>query len=846
GCNSSLAPTTNSFANVTATGQCGAATLTITVGKDTNSGCVGSRTFTFTAVDGCSNTTVKTVEYTWTAGGQIEVMCPSNVTIVTNMCQMYCTFAPCDWGCACAGCNNNNNNWWGNNWGNCNWGWGNNNNWGWGNWNQNSYNNCWWQNWCSSNTSSQCWPSWTNWWNSCGSASQCSNLWKSVGSSQTNCWAGSWNNNQYGNWWTAWNCGNQGNQWVPCNGNNPSDVLTNCFRTIYTNGAVCVGLPNSGKCFTFTSPNCIQTCLNWGGACAPLTSCATNPATCSSGAFCAQVLALRLNCDFGDSGCSGLAGRCGDLVYNCPSSPCNGKKVRDILGYCNTALGGGSCPSGCSVQYLCGLCSNLNNCFRGCQPSSWCSSNLTSVYIPPVSQTGTATVVGSCTPNPTLTNYDTVVSAGCTGNYVIEREWVAVDACGNSNTCTQLITIGQTNSSSISGVVVLACTGDTNFSNNEGLTGVTVTLKEGSTVIATTTTDTNGNYDFSDVSLGDYTVVVTPPSGLSETYPATTGNSAAVNLTACQNGVANFAYIGTTPGVQFIKSAPCTIPCSGIITYSFSVTNTGNTCETLKVVDPLLGGTIFTQTGVAPGQGFVFTSNYNAKSTACMVTNTAQGIGTAPNGKSVTNTSTVVTCVTTKCVTNSVCCSFNSQNPGGGNLWCNSHLTCTPGKACTVYCQHASVTLTCNDGKTYTFPVPDCQVNFSSSCSSGTCSYNGSSWQTTLPCKGDSQCFLSGCGIPWQSDFANCRSACWTGTFSCSTPGVACNWQWSCANYNCNLSNCGNINVKPCYQTSCGYNNSDCAGTPENCKSSCQAGGCGTGGNNYCGSWSNSGSFTCN
>ena len=676
GCGSSLAPTLTSFSNVTALGQCGSASVKVS-SKDTTNGCVGTRTFTFTATDGCNNMTSTNVEYTWTAGGTITVLCPSNVVIVTNMCQMYCTFAPCDWGCQTIGCNNNNYNWWGNNWGNNNWGGGN---WGWGNngWNNNNNNNCWWQNWCSSNSSTQCWPAWTNWWSSCGNASSCSNFWGNTGSNQTNCWTSFWSNNKSGNWWSAWNCGNQGNQWVPCTGNNPGDVLTNCFHSIYTNGGVCVGLPGSGHCYTFTSPSCIQTCLNWGGSCAPLYSTATNPATCSAGTFCAQVLALRLNCDFGDSGCASVVGRCGDLVLNCPSSPCNGKKVRDILGLCNTALGGGSCPSGCSVQYLCGLCSNLNNCFRGCQPSGWCSSNLMSVYIPPVSQTGNATVADACSPNPTLTNYDTVITAGCTGTYVIEREFVAIDACGNSNYCTQLITVGQTNSSSISGVVVLACSGDTNLSNNEGLTGVTVSLKNSSgTVIATDTTDNNGNYSFANVALGNYTVVVTPPAGLTETYPASSGNSATVSITACENGVANFAYIGSTPGVSFLKTGPCTVSCSGKITYTFAITNTGNTCETLTVVDPLLGGTIFSASGVAPGVGYTFTSNYTAKATTCMITNIGYGIGTAPNGKSVTNTSTVVTCVTTKCVTNSICSSFNSGNPGGGYLWCNAHLTCT-------------------------------------------------------------------------------------------------------------------------------------------------------------------------
>jgi uncharacterized repeat protein (TIGR01451 family) len=341
-------------------------------------------------------------------------------------------------------------------------------------------------------------------------------------------------------------------------------------------------------------------------------------------------------------------------------------------------------------------------------------------------------------------------------------------------------------------------------------------------------------------------VVVTPPAGYTETYPATSGNESAVTLSACQNlSSVNFAYNGTTPGVRLIKTAPAVAPCSGVITYTFAVTNTGNTCETLSVVDPLLGGTIFSQTSVAAGQGFLFTSNHVVGTNVCILTNTAWAIGTAPNGHSVTNTNTVTTIITTKCMTNQICGSFNSQNPGNGYVWCNAHLSCNPGKACTVYCQNATVTLSCNDGNSYTFPVPNCQVNFTN-CSGGSCSFDGSNWATTLPCAGDSQIFLTGCGIPWQSDFANCKSVCWTGTFSCSTPGVNCSWQWGSACYNnSNLGNCGNVNVKACQQTSCGYNNGDYAGTPENCKSSCQGGASGNGGNNYCGSFSSTDSFIC-
>jgi hypothetical protein len=196
--------------------------------------------------------------------------------------------------------------------------------------------------------------------------------------------------------------------------------------------------------------------------------------------------------------------------------------------------------------------------------------------------------------------------------------------------------------------------------------------------------------------------------------------------------------------------------------------------------------------------------------------------------------------------TQTVCCNLQSQNCYGGSVWCNAHLTCSPHQACTVYCQNNSVTFTCNNGQTFTYAVPDCQVNFSSKCSTPSCSYQGGKWATSVPCSGDDQIFLSGCGIPWRSEFSRCSSICWTGTFSCSTPGVNCQWQCGASCYNANLSNCNALGVKPCHTISCGFGNGDNAGTPENCKSSCWgfSNQYNQGGNNYCGSWSGYGSFT--
>ena len=819
GCNGATnLPSDTTVSNeVRVTSTCGTAAYTVTHVDATN-GCLGTRIFTITASETCGNTATATVTYSWTVNGVgPTITCPTNVTIVTNICQMYCTFTCGDWG------------------GSCNGGY--------------PYNNNWWQHWCSQNPPSESWPSWVNWWNSCGgNNNQCANFWNCWNNSHPTNWWGGWSGQQSGgNWWSSWNGGNGGKQqWVPCGGNNPDSILSSCFNQVYPNGCVTIGQPG-GNCLTLTSCSAVQTCLNFGGNPGVLNGSFRNPTSCSAGSFCAQVLALRLNCDFGDYGCApGFVGKCGDLVLCDPTSPCNGCKVRDILTICNCALGGGSCPQGCTVQYLCGLCGNLNQCFEGCQVSGWCSTHLCCVYIPSPAVTGTPAVTDACSPNPTVTYCDTVSTGSCPATYVISREWIAVDACGNSNTCRQLITVAQSNSCAVSGLVVLAgCSGDTNLCNKEGISNVVVTLENSQgTPIEAVVTGANGGYSFGGLAPGSYIVVVTPPSGYTETYPAAGGNNQAdVTLAPCQcQAGVNFAYTGSTPGVQLIKTAPCIVPCGGTIAYTFAVTNTGNTCETLSVLDPLLGGTIFSQTGVEPGQGFLFRSNFVVGLTAGILTNTASAIGTASNGKSATNTSTVVTTITTEWFSNGICCNFNSQNPGGGWVWCNAHISCNPGKKCTVFCQGASVTLTCNDGHTYTYPVPDCQINFSPTCSTGSSAFDGTKWSTTLPCGGDDEVFLSGCGIPWQSDFANCHSVCWNGTFSCDTAGISCNWQWSAACYNENLGNCGSINVKPCHNVPCGYPGGDHAGTPENCKPFCQGGACGGGGGNYTGSWSGTGS----
>ena len=55
--------------------------------------------------------------------------------------------------------------------------------------------------------------------------------------------------------------------------------------------------------------------------------------------------------------------------------------------------------------------------------------------------TGLATAIDACDPNPVITYSDTNTPGSCAGKSVITRVWSAMDACGNTSSCTQTINI---------------------------------------------------------------------------------------------------------------------------------------------------------------------------------------------------------------------------------------------------------------------------------------------------------------------------------------------------------------------------------------------------------------------
>ncbi len=235
---------------------------------------------------------------------------------------------------------------------------------------------------------------------------------------------------------------------------------------------------------------------------------------------------------------------------------------------------------------------------------------------------------------------------------------VASDAthCAYDLTSTNRVTVASTcdgriecatGTGSLCGAVLLDCNADGKLAGDAGLAGVLVTLQaaNGYTVGATLT-DTNGAYCFSSLLPGNFTVVVTPPANMVETVDpdGVLDHRTVVTLAAAQTvtGV-DFGYTGSAPAVSLLKTGPATAHCGDTITYTFAVTNTGNTCFPLglSVSDPLFGGEIFRAPSVAPGQGFVFTTNYVIQPTdPANLVNTATATGQPPAGDPVSATAT--------------------------------------------------------------------------------------------------------------------------------------------------------------------------------------------------------------
>lgn len=509
------------------------------------------------------------------------------------------------------------------------------------------------------------------------------------------------------------------------------------------------------------------------------------------------------------------------------------------------------------------------------------------------SNTGTATASDTCDSNPLVTHSDNV-SGACP--VFIYRTWTAIDHNGNSNQCTQVITVRDTTPPSIScpSDKQLACGASTAPSNTGMATGTDTcsavsigfidaagpTNCTGQVGINRTWFATNlcSNMNF---CVQHITFVDTTPPVIS--CPATvTANTDAGQCSASGVALGNPTATdncGGTPSVtnnaptQFAKSTNAVI-----WTATDGCGNSSACTQKVIVVDnqaPVLNGCpapttnnqCFSQVPSAPTvtatdncDGSVpvrFSETQSNPGSSCSntITRTWTANDSSGNTNSCSQTITVndVTppmlagCTNQvafqqQVVTNSSSCiaaNFNGTPISAGNwIWFNSVFK-AQGTNTTYTIKFTGQTITGTIGASnVTQSVPDAQITVSSAFTNATTTFTGGKWVTTAPLGLGGNTFLSGLAYHLPFSSAGSGNLNWCGSFIV-TPGVTVNWQWAAAVYTNLTATYSSLGVKPVDSSSASiYKNSDHAGTPENYKKSVVGGARGGGGSNFTGSYS--------
>jgi len=144
---------------------------------------------------------------------------------------------------------------------------------------------------------------------------------------------------------------------------------------------------------------------------------------------------------------------------------------------------GGACPQEYTITRTWRAqddCGNFSTCVQSITiddslaPAITCPPNITiqcTASTAPAS-TGTATATDNCDGTPTITFADVTAGGMCPQEYTITRTWTATDDCGNSSTCSQLITIDDSLPPVITfcpANITIACTASTDPAINTAL-----------------------------------------------------------------------------------------------------------------------------------------------------------------------------------------------------------------------------------------------------------------------------------------------------------------------------------------------------------------------------------------
>jgi hypothetical protein len=198
----------------------------------------------------------------------------------------------------------------------------------------------------------------------------------------------------------------------------------------------------------------------------------------------------------------------------------------------------------------------------------------------------------------------------------------------------------------------------------------------------------------------------------------------------------------------------------------------------------------------------------------------------------------------------SITSNFNGTSiPAGDTIWFSSVLKASGlGSApVTVHVTDQVISFQAG-GTSYTLQVPDSNITFSPTTSTGTTSFDSgnNAWVSNLPSTFSGNAFLGGYAFQVATSIrGGVNPVTWQADFATDTPGVKINWQWAAAVYTSFSADYNALNVKPLDSNNAtAYHNSDHAGTPEAFRSFVVGGARGGGGANFTGSYSATASLT--